>query len=194
MGAWQARGRRGARLMAGAMCSKAGPLEGRRAALLLVRAGAARVIRGLCMADLLRTSTLLHVRCGSFSGGSLDTRLQLSLGRAESRRLRVREELGAQPKPVPAKRSMRECTHTNRRCVGPAHTWPVARRRDPMRLTAQARRQACPATHGPASSTRRTGPCSRGLWGGRLWGGRRGRRPFSTRKRLPRPNSAASGD
>jgi hypothetical protein len=87
--------------MAGAMCSKAGPLEGRRAALLLVRAGAARVVRRLCTADLLRTSTLLHVRCRSFAGGSLDSRLQLSLGRAESRRLRVREELGAQPKPVP---------------------------------------------------------------------------------------------
>ena len=158
MGAWQARGRRGAWLIAGAMCSKAGPLEGRSAALLLVRAGAARVVRRLCMADLLRTSTLLHVRCGSFAGWSLDSRLQFSLGRAESRRLRVREELGAQPKPVPAKRSMRECTHTNRRCVGPAHTWPVARRRGPMRLTAQARRQACPATHGPASSTRRTAP------------------------------------
>ena len=90
--------------MAGAMCSKAGPLEGRRAALLLVRAGAARVVRRLCTADLLQTSTLLHARCGSFAGWSLDSRLQLSLGRAESRRLRVREELGAQPKPVPGKR------------------------------------------------------------------------------------------
>ena len=182
--------------MAGAMCSKAGPLEGRSAALLLVRAGAARVVRRLCMADLLRTSTLLHVRCRSFAGGSLDSRLQLSLGRAESRRLRVREELGAQPKPVPAKRSMRECTHTNRRCVGPAHTWPVARRRDPMRLTAQARRQACPATHGPASSTRRTAPCSHSL--GRpernFGEGSRGRRQFQKAKGYLDPLSAESGD
>ena len=117
---WQARGKGGEQLMAGAMCSEAGPLEGRRAALLLVRAGAASVVRRLCTVQLLRTSTLLDIRCRSFAGGSLDSRLQLSLGRAQSRRLRVREEFCAQPKPVPV-RSMSECTHANRRCVGPAH-------------------------------------------------------------------------
>ena len=90
--------------MAGATGSEVGSLEGRRAALLLVRTGAASVVRRLCTVQLLRTSALLHIHCGSFAGGSLDSSLQLSLGRAQGRRLRVREELCAQPKPVPVRR------------------------------------------------------------------------------------------
>ena len=122
---WQARGKGGEKLMAGAMYREVSPLEGRRAALLLVRAGAASVVRRLCTVQLPRT-TFLHLRCRSLAGGSLDSCLQLSLGRAQSRRLRVREEFCAQPKPVLVRSLCVSARMPTDSALGQP-TWPVAR-------------------------------------------------------------------